>query len=199
MIRKVVLVGSVFLLVGIFGIASISAQLRDRRGLLDEELPEYDLLPEFSLLNSAGEPFSLEDLTGKITIADFVFTSCSGPCPIMSSKMDELHEAFSANDNVQFVSISVNPEVDTPEVLTQYAASYEADLARWHFLTGENGAIQELAVGGFKVGSMDDILIHSTKFVLVDQDGRIRGYYTGTETPELIKLSRDIGRLLHAQ
>jgi protein SCO1/2 len=96
---------------------------------------------------------------------------------------------------VEFVSITVDPERDTPEVLTEYAERFGADTGRWHFLTGALPYIHDVAVTGFKVGSMDDPLIHSERLILVGREGVIRGYYDGTEADSVLELSRDIAIL----
>lgn len=153
-----------------------------------EPLPVLAQLPDFTLTSDKGTPLSREDLAGKIWIADFFFTSCAGPCPIMTRNMAGVAERLKGNPDVAFVSISVDPETDTPEVLSRYGAKYDADPARWHFLTGDEGAIQSLAVEGFMVGSVDNPVIHSQKFCLVDRAGQLRGYFTGADEAELDKL-----------
>ena len=159
-------------------------------------LPIYYALPPFSLIDTEGESFGNGDIRGKIWVADFIFTTCAGPCPEMTEKMSELQQEFRDADDVQFVSFSVNPEVDTPEVLANYAKAYGADLDTWHFLTGSADDLHRLAVEGFKIGSMEEPLFHSTRFILVDGTGSIRGYYHSTEAEDLADLRRDINRLL---
>ena len=110
--------------------------------------------------------------------------------------MAQLHRSFVLTDDVQLVSISVNPENDTPEVLAVYANNQKADTRHWHFLTGGRNDIQCLAVGSFKIGSVDEPIFHSAKFVLVDRQARIRGYYDASQTEELSRLFRDVSRLI---
>lgn len=150
----------------------------------EDTLPVISTLPDFSLTSDKGTSLSKADLAGKIWIADFIFTSCAGPCPEMTRSMAALAEKMKLYPNVQFVSVSVDPETDTPEVLARYGERFGADPARWHFLTGPIEQIQALAVEGFKIGSVDDPVIHSTKFCLVDGEGRIRGYFTGNDAIE---------------
>lgn len=151
---------------------------------------------DFHLIDSQGEQFSLEDLKGKIWVVDFIFTTCSGICPIMSQHMSRIYQSYRHNDAVHLVSISVNPEYDSPEVLARYAQRYSADPDTWHFLTGSRKAIEDLAVHGFKVGSAQEPVFHSAYFILVDSKGRIRQYYEGTEKKTVAKIKMDIRRLL---
>jgi protein SCO1/2 len=182
---------------------SVSAQ-RDRRGgvvfpesyLAEQRLPKLYPLPAFELIDASGEPFTQESLAGRFWVADFIFTTCAGPCPVMSSRMADLAEAFADNPAVQFLSISVNPETDTPEVLREYADRYQADTSRWHFVTGDRNVIHSLAVEGFKLGSVDEPIMHSTRFVLVDDEGYVRGYYESSEPEGSLELTRDLTSLL---
>lgn len=159
-------------------------------------LPVLYPLPEFSLTSDKNAPLSKEDLVGKVWIADFIFTSCAGPCPAMTRSMAGVAERLALYPEVQFVSVSVDPDTDTPEVLSAYGEKFGADPTRWHFLTGDMDAIQTLAVEGFKIGSVDDPVIHSTKFCLVDKSGQIRGYYTGTDEAELNELVAAVHQLM---
>lgn len=159
-------------------------------------LPVLGQISEFELTAVTNQPFRSEQMAGKIWVADFIFTSCAGICPIMSSAMAELHRAFEGEQRVEFVSISVDPETDTPEILAEYGERYGADPERWHFLTGDIDYIHPLATGTFKIGSLDDPLIHSPHFVLVDGTGQIRGYYIGTNTEDVTRLAGDISELV---
>lgn len=160
------------------------------------QLPVLGTLPEFSLTNANGEQIELVDMKGKVWVADFIFTTCAGPCPVMSMHMAKLHREYENDDRIRMVSVSVNPDYDTPEVLTEYAKRYEARTDLWYFLTGPYEAIQSLIANGFKMGDMEEIVFHSTKFALVDSNGQIRGYYTGTEPDDMKILRRDISQLI---
>lgn len=146
-------------------------------------LPIYGRVPDFHLTERSGRPVSLMDLKGEVWIADFVFTNCGGPCPIMSSRMREIQDHLKREklSGVLCVSITVDPTRDTPEVLRDYARLYGADGDRWLFLTGDKKQIFDLTIRGFKLGlteeTEEDAIIHSTRFVLVDHGGGIRGYY----------------------
>jgi len=159
-------------------------------------LPVLGQITDFELTAATNRPFHSEQMAGKIWVADFIFTSCAGICPIMSSAMSNLQRSFQSDDRVHFVSISVDPETDTAEVLSKYGERFGANPQRWHFLTGNIDYIHPLATGTFKVGSLDDPLIHSSRFVLIDGAGQIRGYYVGTDTEDVATLADDIAELL---
>lgn len=172
-------------------------------------LPVLYPAPEFELIDSSGETFSSADLRGKVWAADFIFTSCRGPCPLMSRHMRELQAAVAELPDARLVSITVDPERDTPEVLADYGRRYGADPARWTLLTGGKREIYDLIYSGFKLavddGRTDEngepgpgIITHSVKFVLVDREGQIRGYYSGDEKDVVDELARDIERLAEA-
>jgi len=157
-----------------------------------EPLPVYSQVPDFSLTSESGAPVGRQMFEGSIWVADFIFTNCSGPCPRMSALMRHVQAAA---PEVKLASFTVDPERDTPEVLAQYARRYHAQAGRWVFLTGEEARIHQLAREGFKLGSVDGSLTHSTRFVLVDIRGRIRGYYGTGENDGVTRLVRDIRRL----
>ncbi len=160
-----------------------------------ERLPVLGEVASFGLTNSEGEKVSLEDLRGRVWVANFMFTTCSGICPMMTRNMGMIYKDFQNDDVLRFVSISVNPENDSPEVLKRYAEKNEADPEKWIFLTGSREDIQKLAAGSFKLGDIKEPVFHSSYFSLVDRKGRIRGYYDGTEEKAVQKLILDIARL----
>ncbi|SVD91892.1 uncharacterized protein METZ01_LOCUS444746 [marine metagenome] len=162
----------------------------------DSVLPLKGTVPEFSFTDSHNETISKNDMMGKVWVADFIFTTCNMACPVMTGNMNLVHKAFKENDGVRIVSISVYPEYDTPEVLTEYASRYNANTDRWHFLTGPEELVKEIIKNGFKIGDYEDIIFHSEKFALVDQQGQIRGYYNGMKTEEMTQLKTDIKKLL---
>jgi len=163
----------------------------------------YGTVPAFELVNQNGQPFGSAQLAGKIWIADFIYTTCPGPCPMISSRMSDLQKPLEKSD-VHLVSFSVDPEKDTPRVLRGYAEKLQADPARWDFLTGPKSAIYKLSHDGFKLAvsdGMDEqgIPVHSTRMVLVDRHGQIRGYYDATEADAVTKLLADTNHLLREQ
>ena len=165
----------------------------------DYQLPKLGSIPSFEFTDSDGNLISQEDLSGKIWVADFIFTTCTMACPVMTGNMNLIHKAFKNNDKVRIVSISVYPEYDTPEILKEYASRYNANTNRWHFLTGPEENVKLVIKNGFKMGDYEDIIFHSEKFALVDQNGNIRGYYNGMKTDDIKTLKKDIRVLLNGE
>ena len=163
------------------------------------DLPELYPLPDFSLTDQAGKTVTLHDLAGKVWVADFIFTNCAGTCPVMTDKMHKLQDALPPQ--VRMVSFTVDPTRDTPKILAAYAEEHGANRDRWLFLTGEKQALYDICVKGFKLpldtegGTPAEPIAHSTRFVLVDKRGEIRGYYSGTEEDELRRLAADAKKL----
>jgi protein SCO1 len=156
-------------------------------------------------VESSGKPLTLADLKGKVWIADFVFTQCGSICPRMTAQMSALQRQMQKRQDwkdIRLVSFSVDPEHDTPAVLRDYAKGFEAEPGHWLFLTGRQKAVWTLVRQGFKLpvesaeaGSTSPIL-HSGKFVLVDREGRIRGYYSGLESTGRDKLVAALNQVL---
>lgn len=159
-------------------------------------LPVYGQIPAFELVAESGQPFSRQALDGKIWVADFIFTNCSGPCPRMSSLMRQVQQAASGMPEVRLISFTVDPERDTPGALAAYAARYHAQPERWRFLTGPRDSLDRLMRNDFKLGNIDSSFTHSTRLVLLDRQARIRGYYGTSEDNPVMQVVRDIKRLL---
>ncbi len=165
-------------------------------------LPVLGTVSEFSLVEASGKPMRLADFKGRVWVASFIFGRCAGACPIMMHQVKQLQSELVTRDDFKFVSFTVDPEWDTPEVLTAYAARYGADRTRWLFLTGEKTQIHHLTREAFRLvvdesgGSEEEPILHSSKLVLVDRNALIRGYYDGTETEALKQLVRDVERVL---
>jgi protein SCO1/2 len=153
-------------------------------------LPVLGQVPPFQLTAQTGQPFDSQSLDGHIWVADFIYTTCPGPCPMMSSQMHRVQ--LSTTPDISLVSFTVDPQHDTPPVLAAYAKHFTADPARWHFLTGEPRHLTDLGLNAFKLNSVDGSLTHSTRFVLVDGARRIRGYYI--DTAQLLHDIRQLGR-----
>jgi len=171
--------------------------------LRQRTVSSYGTVPSFRLTNQNGQPFGSVQLAGKIWIADFVYTTCPGPCPMISSRMSELQKPLEKTD-VHLVSFSVDPEKDTPEVLRRYAERLQAEPGRWDFLTGPKSAIYKLSHDGFKLAISDGgdargIPVHSTRIAVVDRHGQIRGYYDATDADAVTKLVADTNHLLREQ
>jgi protein SCO1 len=166
-----------------------------------EPPPVLGHVPEFTLVNRDGRPLSRKDLAGSPWIADFIFTRCPASCPVMTARMARLGRELPRDSAARLVSFSVDPEHDTPEVLQRYAASFKAP-ARWLFLTGDGRQIYRLSKEGFKLGvdaspqasgaETAEPILHSTRFVLVDGEGRIRGYYDAFDEESMQGLMRDL-------
>jgi protein SCO1/2 len=168
------------------------------------EMPVMGELPPFAFTNQSDEPVDNQRLEGKVWVANFIFTSCPSACPALTRTMQELQAALPDRDDLQFVSFTVDPETDTPAVLRDYAERFEADHERWWFLTGDPASVTATVVTGFHLhvgervpvdgGTVYDIM-HAVRFVLVDQRGRIRGYYM-SDADGLASLQRDAAELL---
>jgi protein SCO1/2 len=146
-------------------------------------LSPYWELPEFDLLDQTGAAFKRSSMKGKVWVVDFFYTSCPGPCPALTSRLSELHQRFSADPRVGFLSVSSDPLRDTPQVLRVYAEKFRAD-ERWVFLTGSKDAVYDLANKGFRLSLKEvadpvDPISHSTRLCLVDSMGWVRGFYEG--------------------
>jgi len=160
------------------------------------QLPEFTPVPEFSFLDQNEEVFDLNRLRGKISLVDFFFTRCKGPCPIMSSNMSQLYTYYIDNDKIQMISISVDPEHDTFEVLRQYAKDHNVTDKRWNFIRNNIESVVDLCENGFMLPAEELPGNHSTKFALVDETGMIRGYYSGTDNNSIVQIKSDIELLL---
>ena len=159
-------------------------------------LPVLGSVPEFELVDQNGQTFDSHALDGHRWVADFVYTTCTGPCPMMSSHMHLLQTQTAAEmGDVRLVSFTVDPAHDTPAVLSEYAKHFQPDPARWTFLTGEQSKLNEIGLNGFKLNGVDGSLGHSTRFTLVDGQRRIRGYYISGEDGFMPKLMHDIRQL----
>ena len=156
-------------------------------------MPVLGQVPEFELTAETGKQFGKKDLAGRIWVADFVYTTCSGPCPMMSSKMRRIQASTETMPELLLVSFSVDPEHDTPPVLADYARRFHAEPGRWVFLTGAHDTLQMLSRDAFKLSDLGTT--HSTRFVLVDQRSQIRGYYGTADDSAIPDLIADIRRL----
>ncbi|HWQ53815.1 MAG TPA: SCO family protein [Bryobacteraceae bacterium] len=158
-------------------------------------LPVLGEIPEFHLVAQDGRTFDRSTLDGNIWVADFIFTSCRGPCPLMTNRMRRIQKAVAEYPDVRLVSFSIDPETDTPPVMAEYARRYQADTSRWFFLTGDKPVLDRLGRDDFKLQSIDGTLNHSTRFVLLDRRSRIRAYYSSEEEGAIDRLLADLRRL----
>lgn len=159
-------------------------------------------VPPFSFINQDGQPFSDKDLEGKIYVTDFFFTRCPDICLTMSSELARVSEVMKDKPDFVILSHTVDPAYDSAQVLKSYAQRYNADPKRWIFVTGDKAAIYEQARCGYYIAAKPATsdteidFIHSDKFVLVDKEKRIRGYYSGTRREDVDRLITEIQVLL---
>jgi protein SCO1 len=187
-----------------------------------ETLGTYGEVPDFALTERSGRPVTRADLLGKVWLATFIYTQCTETCPLQSARVARLQAEFTAEPDLVLVSITVDPERDTPAVLAAYAQRYSADPSRWWFLTGAKRAIHRLAKEGFRLGVVDPddpsqtgaifrwlepapafathgskgLVMHSSRFVLVDRRSRIRAYHLPDDEASLDRLRRNLRTLL---
>ena len=199
--KVIIRVGLMTIAVGIFAVWFWTGR-PTATGLSVHSLPVLAEVPNFTLVSHTGQNVSLADLHGRVWVADFIFTTCNGPCPMLTLRMRSLQSALLKTGRpVKLVSITVDPETDTPAVLNRYAEKNHADAQRWWFLTGEpESVVLDLVQQGFLQAvapSVDGrLLIHSTRFVLVDQKGRIRASYDGLEPTTKSRILHDIDLLI---
>jgi len=159
----------------------------------------------FRFTDQYGQAFGSKEVSGKIYLANFFFTSCKGICPKMLGNMHKVYRHFSGNRDVLFVSHSVTPEMDSVSRLKQYAADNNISGRQWHLLTGNVNDIYRMARQQYMVEEADGLTRDSTEFlhtenmVLVDRNGRIRGLYNGTVATEVPRIIADIDALLKEQ
>ncbi len=158
------------------------------------EIPVMGEVPSFRFVNQDSLPYGSRQLQGKITVLDFIFTSCEGACPVMSEAMSKLYEQYSGAKEVQFVSVSVDPARDSLAALRAYAARYGVTDERWQFLRAPIDSVKWLARDGFNLSDQFP-MGHSTRFVLVDPQGRIRGYYRSEDQASIDMMKTHIGEL----
>lgn len=157
-------------------------------------------VPDFKFTERSGQTIQRADLAGKVWVADFFYTTCPGPCPMLSSRLSTMQEKLGGRTDVRLVSISLDPEKDTPEVLKQYAERFKAG-PNWLFLTGDKATTYSLVQTGFKLAIAEERnnpepITHSTKLVLVDREGWVRGLYEGVGQDQTEQLIKDIDKLL---
>ena len=170
-------------------LATLLTALRVRASL-GKPLPMLGQVADFTLTNQLGQSISLSGLNGHVWVADLIFTRCAGPCPKMTRQMKELQDALQATSRAKLVTLTTDPDYDTPAVLKKYAEKFGADPGRWWFLTGSKKQIFDLAVGSLKLTAIEkpegeraspvDLFVHSTIFVVVDQRGQLRKIFETT-------------------
>ena len=168
----------------------------------DNQDTVYHSIADFAFVNQVGDTIRKEDMVGKIYVADFFFTTCPTICPVMKKEMLRVYEQFKGDPNFRILSHSIDPSHDTQAVLKDYAEKLGVpDAATWNFLTGDQEKIFEIGQTSYLTTTMADDMepggfLHSGAFLLVDQQGRIRGVYDGTKTDQVDRLLADIPKLL---
>lgn len=166
--------------------------------------PTFGELPDFTLTavstKTPPRPLTRKDLLGRVWVADFIFTHCSGPCPALSTRMSGLQKKLPAS--VGLLTLTVDPDRDSPQVLQAYARRYAADTSRWLFVTGPKAELVPLLVKGFKVPAVEDAsapsgqrVTHSTRLVLLDKHARLRGFFDGEDDQQAASLVAAAKRL----
>ena len=168
----------------------------------DNQDTVYHSIADFAFVNQVGDTIRKEDMAGKVYVADFFFTTCPTICPIMKKEMLRVYEQFKGDPNFRILSHTIDPTHDTQAVLKDYAEKLGVpDAATWNFLTGDQEKIFEIGQTSYLTTTMADDMepggfLHSGAFLLVDQQGRIRGVYDGTKTDQVDRLLADIPKLL---
>jgi protein SCO1 len=192
-LSRTIWVGIGFVIV-ILCVAYVLAQLEPRRPAPRQPLPVLGQVADFALTNQQGRAVSLADLRGHVWVADIIFTRCTGPCPRMTGQMKELQDALPPTNATRLVTLTTDPDYDTPGILLSYGSRLAANpnSQRWMFLTGTKKEIGALAIDSLKLTAVPvkpedrkddtDLFVHSTIFVIVDKQARLRGVFeTGGE------------------
>jgi protein SCO1/2 len=176
--------GLFIVLLGLMYLLSLVEYGQSRR---KASLPVLGQIADFTLTNQAGAVTTLADLSNRVWVADIIFTRCAGSCPVMSTEMKSLQDGLPSGSEAKLVTLTTDPDYDTPAVLKKYGEHYAADFQHWTFLTGAKSELAGLAAGSLKLGSTpvapqdrqsaDDLFVHSTIFVVVDKQARLRGVF----------------------
>lgn len=184
----------------IIGDADVEYKMVDGKEVADTIFPK---VPDFSYLNQDSVMIHSKDLKNKIWIADFMFTKCPTICPTMTTNMKYLSELTKdLQDKVQFLSFSIDPKRDKPSIFRKYIQERQLDTKNWYFFTGDEEETADLAFNFFHVGvqrtddTAEEGFEHTDTFVLVDQDGHVRGLYQGTKKDDVDRLEKDLRKLI---
>ena len=165
----------------------------------------YPTIPYFYFLNDDSVIVKSTEMEGKVWVVDFFFTTCPTICPTMTKNMQKLNAATKdLHDDLQFISISINPQHDTPSILKRYREHYKATASNWQFFTGKEAETHQLGIENFQIFAGRDEeseggYAHSGAFTLVDKEGFVRGVYLGTDEKQVIQLEKDIRKLLKVE
>lgn len=166
-----------------------------------KELPLITTLPEFSFTERTGKEYGSKDLRNKVWVGSFIFSSCTAQCPLIITQLQKIQGFLRFKDNFRIISFTLDPITDTPQRLSIYADNAKADPFKWLFLSAENKKTQALVQKGFMLPSVESEkaegdIVHSSKLVLVDGGGRVRGYYDSLEPIEMKRLLKDAKNLI---
>jgi protein SCO1/2 len=177
----------VLLVTAMLGLGLVLMKLKFMSAAQGHTLPVISQVPAFTLTNQFVQPVTLENLKGRVWVADIIFTRCAGPCPVMTRRLRELQDALPVAGNTRLVTLTTDADFDTSAVLAKYAEKFGADAQRWSFLTGDKVVVANLAIDGLKLTAIEkpaaertdpaDLFVHSTIFVVVDKQGRLRGSF----------------------
>ena len=190
--KKLVLAFLFIFMLGSFGFFVIDKATKSRI----DNIGIIGQVPSFSLTNFDGSVITEKQFDNKISIVSFIFTQCEGACPIMSENMSILQERFASSNDIQFLSITTDPDYDTLEVLNEYSSNF-SNKNNWYFLRGNIIDVIELSEKGFFLSAALLPAGHSTRLVLVDKQLNIRKYYEGTIESNIFELQSDIVTLLN--
>ena len=198
------------LLAGLLVLAYL-VSLAQLNRLQHRALPVFGQIADFTLTNQNGQVATLAGLTNHVWVADIIFTRCAGPCPRMTGQMKSLQDLLPQNSGAKLVTLTTDPDFDTPPVMKRYGERFNADFNRWTFLTGPKKEIAALAAGSLKLSAMPvrpeeqkdsaDLFIHTTIFVIVDKRAQLRGIFetggegvdwTNTVRPKLLATVRQL-------
>ena len=209
--RRHLVILNILFLAGIFSLIILSinspfkrAATQESQNRMADAVSPAILLP-FSLVSQDGEQITNTHLLGKIWVANFIFTRCTMSCPKMSAQMASLQNAYRGDPDIKLVSFSVDPEYDTEMILNEFAKSYSAEKGQWLFLTGSRNQIYSLAHDFFHLGAGQlsdkdkemgaEEVLHSERFVLLNPQSQILGYYDGMSEESMANLKSEIERL----
>jgi cytochrome oxidase Cu insertion factor (SCO1/SenC/PrrC family) len=201
--------GLAFGLLSLGYLVSLTEMVRARK----TPLPVLGQVADFTLTNQDGKITTLADLTNRVWVADIIFTRCAGPCPRMTAQMKSVQDKLPQTSGAKLVTLTTDPDYDSPAVMKKYGEHFDADFNRWTFLTGTKNEIANLASGSLKLSAVPvkaadqtnsvDLFIHTTIFVVVDKHAQLRGVFetggedvdwTNTVEPKLLAIVRRLER-----
>ncbi len=180
---------------GLLAVGSLIVAIGMRLGS-DGEIPIISKVRPFQLIDHAEQPFTADDLKGKITVVDFFFTQCSGLCPRLSKEMTLLQKRFDRLEHFQLVSVSVDPVNDTPQNIAKFIELHGINTRNWDLLTGSKETVRQFMVEDLKIPMVEDPRLHADRFVLIDRNLNVRGAYSLSNQSAMERLPRDVRRLI---